>query len=268
MFADYAYDRFIEKGYSPHAAAAAVGAFQQESGKDLDPLAVHDEGTGMGIAGWRDVEPGVGRKTNLINWAKQNNLDPNDIDTQLDYFDYEINDGEERGVGDQLRNAETLDDAVAAMVHYERPQGYDQNDITKASGYDNRLNNAKALFDSYTGSDALAQDTRALDPEAMQEVELDEYPEDEEEYDDEAYEDEEPTDRERVGQALLSAGRKMQDQTNEPLDYTPAGENMEVEESYDQGIPVNQYQQYTAAYADGGVVGEMDINEYFRMLGV
>src|SRR5688572_13318704 len=119
VFADYAFDRLIQKGYSPHAAAAVVGRFQQESGMDLDPLAVHDDGTGFGIAGWRDPEPGKGRRTNLLNWAKQNNLDPEDIDTQLDYFDYEITEGEERASGDLLRNAQTIDDAAAAMVHYE-----------------------------------------------------------------------------------------------------------------------------------------------------
>lgn len=270
MFADYAFDYFLQKGYTPQAAAAAVGAFQQESGMDLDPLAVHDNGTGMGIAGWRDEEPGKGRKTNLLNWAEGQGLDPNDIDTQLGFFDYEITEGDERDAGDLLRNASTLEDAAAAMVHYERPQGYDRNDVTLANGYDNRLANAQSLLESFTGNDALLQDT-SVDMD-FEEPDLEPVPEleDDEQYEAQDLEGEEPTTRERFGKALFNAGQKMRDQASEPLDTTPGGENMEVDDSsYSQGIPVDDYKQYTSLYQDGGVVGEtMSVRDYFKMIGV
>ena len=275
MFADYAFERYVQQGLPPHIAAAVVGAFQQESGADLDPMAVHDDGTGFGIAGWRDPEPGKGRKTNLMKWAQSNELDPEDIDTQLDYFLHEITEGDEKAVGEKLLSARDLNEATDAMVHYERPQGYDQNDVTKANGYENRLNNAKALFTSYTGEDALAageptetHNTAPLPEEAEPDLELEPYPEDDEEdFDDESV-GEGQTDTQRAGQAIYNAGRKMQDQSDEPLDYTPAGENVEMEELPDSGIPVDAYQQFTSLYADGGVVGEMDSEEFFKMLGV
>lgn len=280
MFADYAFERYVQQGLPPHVAAAVVGAFQQESGADLDPLAVHDDGTGFGIAGWRDPEPGKGRKTNLMNWAQQNELDPEDIDTQLDYFLHEITEGDEKAVGERLMAARDVNEAADAMVHYERPQGYDQNDVTKANGYENRLNNAKALFTTYVGDDSLAageptqtHDVSPMPEEADPDLELEPYPEDEEETSDDTLEDveaEEPSTRQQVGQALLNAGQKMQKQSQEEeeFDYSPAGDNVETEALPESGIPVDAYQQFTSLYADGGVVGENDIDEYFKMLGV
>lgn len=277
MFADYAYERLLQKGYSPHAAAAAVGAFQQESGDDLDPQAVHDNGTGFGIAGWRDPKPGEGRKTNLFNWAGANGLDPNDIDTQIDFFDYETTEGDEASIGEMLRNAETVDDAAAAMVHYERPEGYDESDVTKASGYENRLGKAKALFESYAGGDAAAavgiespDDTLA--ESSAEEDDLDFIPFDDgekttdEDLADENKDDEKQTTGQRIGKAIYTASRSAEEAANEDSgDYTP---NMEIEPLPETGIPVNSYQQYVPMYKNGGVVGEADINEYFKMLGI
>lgn len=275
MFADYAFNRFIEKGYSPQAAAAIVGRFQQESGADLDPLAVHDEGTGFGIAGWRDPEPGKGRMTGLMDWAKENDLDPKDIDTQLDYFDHEVTNGPEKDVGEALRNAQTVEEASDAMIHYERPQGYDAKDPSKASGYENGVSNARALLSSYTG------DSSAVDnaPDASYDTETESYKDDgqaDEDWtaDDQAAEekalDEDASTygRERAGKALQNVGRRLQEQSSQPLDYTPGGENMDVDQSMDQGIPLDEYQQYTGMYSDGGVVGEGSIDDFFKSLGL
>lgn len=273
MFADYAFNRYIEKGYSPQAAAAIVGAFQQESGADLDPLAEHDEGTGFGIAGWRDPEPGKGRMTGLMDWAKENDLDPKDIDTQLDYFDHEVTDGPEKSVGEALRNAGTVEEAADAMVHYERPEGYDAKDPTKANGYENRVNNARSLLASYTGEDPGAGPSASADA-----PEMEAYPEDDQadSTDDEvpAAEDDnydipdQKTGLQKAGANLVRTSQKLRDQASEPLDYTPGGENVEIDQNYDQGIPVDAYQQYTGMYADGGVVGEASIDDYFKSLGV
>lgn len=274
MFADYALDRYIQMGIPPHIAAGIVGAFQQESGMDLDPEAVHDNGTGFGIAGWRDPQPGVGRKTELMNWAKQSGQDPSDIDTQLDYFLWEITDGPEKAVGDKLFSAQNVDEAADAMVHYERPQGYDQNDVTKANGYENRLNNARSLFNTYTGGnlatpqeEAPLPDLNSDDPKYNPELE-ELTPQDDDYYEPEEGEDEGPTDMERAGKAVYAAGQRLRDQASEPLDYTPGGDNMEVEVPQNSGIPVDAYQQFTSLYADGGVVGENDIDEFFKSLGV
>ena len=79
-----------EKGWSQQAAAGMVGNLIQESGKNLNTRAVHDGGTGIGIAGFRDPKPGQGRKTNLMNFARQRNMDPFDLKTQLSFVDHEL----------------------------------------------------------------------------------------------------------------------------------------------------------------------------------
>jgi len=286
MFADYAFDYFLNKGYSPQKAAAAVGAFMQESGADLDPLAVHDNGTGMGIAGWRDEKPGTGRKTDLLNWAKENDLDPSDIDTQLDYFDHDISEGNERDVGKLLDSAQNVDDAVAAMVHYERPQGYDKADVTKANGYDNRLRYAQDLFNTYTGGgegESLArgstyQEDKLAQPPDMSsdtdnDVELEPYSDSDDtdsetEKTDKTSDDEESTGRRRAAKMLFAAGEKARSAASEPFDYTPGGENIETQQNWDTGIPLNAYEQFTSLYQDGGVVGNYSIQEYMKKLGI
>ncbi len=276
MSADYTFQRLIDKGYSPQAASAIVGRFQQESGPDLNPLAVHDKGTGFGIAGWRDPKPGEGRKTNLLNWAKDNDLDPNDLDTQIDFFDHEVNEGDEAPIGEALRNAASVEDATAAMIHYERPQGYDEKDVTKASGYENTLNNARSLLSSFTGDSSIVQPEASagidVSPDdSRYNPELDSYDTTEEPpaAEDDNYDDpvQEKTGLQKAGASLARTGEKLRDASEEPLDYTPGGENMEVAQNYDQGIPVDAYQQYTPMYADGGVVGERTFEDYIKMLG-
>lgn len=282
MSAEYALRHYIDLGIPPHVAAAIVGRFQQESGPDLNTEAVHDDGSGYGIGGWRDPQEGSGRKTNLMNWAKDNNLDPSDLDTQLDFFLHEITDGDESKVGDLLANSKTIDDATNAMIHYERPEGYDANDVTKASGYQNGLENARALLAGYTGNSELAYGPTGSDAEpdsTDQGVDADTEPDSQD--DNEPQENEAPEDnkedyqgegkseiRTRIGKGLDVASRILKASSqNEPLDYTPAGDNMQVAPSDEQGIPTNAYQQYTSAYKNGGVVGEMNIDDYFDSLG-
>lgn len=277
MFADYAFEHYLAKGYSPQKAAAAVGAFMQESGEDLDPRTVHDNNTGIGIAGWRDEKPGVGRKTDFLNWAKQNELDPYDIDTQLDYFDYDITEGGHKNIGALLDQADNLDDAVGAMVHYERPQGYDPNDVTKVNGYSNRLSYAQNLYNTFVGNDGpqpqaidMNDDSLADAPDKPtddEDVELEPYPEASADDKDEAEVETPKTPRQKAGQALLSTAAKMASSSDEPFDYTPAGQNMDVNADYNFGIPVDEYEQYLPMYRDGGVVGDQDFLEYAKMIG-
>lgn len=138
-----AYDWFQSR-WGPHAAAGIVGNLIQESGPRLDANAVHDQGTGIGIAGWRDPEPGTGRKTALFNFARKNGLDPSSRETQYRFLDHELRTSE-AGVGVRLRAAKDAREAATIFVGYERPQGWSADNPMGANGIDNRINAALAF---------------------------------------------------------------------------------------------------------------------------
>lgn len=140
-----AYQWFVSNGYSPAAAAGIVGNLVNESGMRLDPRAVHDGGTGLGIAGWRDPKPGSGRRSALFSFARERGLDPYDRETQFRFLDHELRTSE-RGVGDRLRNAKDAREAASIFIDFERPAGWKRGDPTGAHGYQNRLDAALAHF--------------------------------------------------------------------------------------------------------------------------
>lgn len=112
---------FQSKGLSPEDSAALVWNFQQESGRDLNPSLSHDNGTGFGIAGFRDPTPGNGRWTNLRNFAAGRGLDPATLDTQLDFSWGELN-GPERATLQRIQAAQTPQDKAVAAIGYFRPR--------------------------------------------------------------------------------------------------------------------------------------------------
>lgn len=135
---------FIDKGYTPQQAAGIVGNLVQESGSSLNTRAVHDGGTGFGIAGFRDPTPGRGRKTNLLNFAKSSGADPSDLFTQLDFVHRELQ-GPEGTANRNLQRASDPASAATAFVGYERPQGWSAENPMGAHGITNRIGNAQAL---------------------------------------------------------------------------------------------------------------------------
>jgi hypothetical protein len=112
---------FQSKGLSPEDSAALVWNFQQESGRDLNPSLSHDNGTGFGIAGFRDPTPGQGRWTNLRNFATGRGLDPASLDTQLEYSWGELN-GPERATLQHIQAAQTPEQKAIAAIGYFRPR--------------------------------------------------------------------------------------------------------------------------------------------------
>lgn len=150
-----------QRGWSDHAVNALVGGFIQESGGsgDLNPRAVHDNKTGYGIAGYRDPEPGKGRRTNLFAFAKANGIDPSDPATQALFADHELGGsgapgivrmkgpgfGSEARPGNMLRNASDLTSAARGAIAFERPQGFSWDRPEAGHGWDNRISNASKL---------------------------------------------------------------------------------------------------------------------------
>lgn len=113
-----AYDFFRAKGYTPEQAAGIVGGLRGET-ENLNPSQIHDGGIGLGIAGWN-----AERLAGLRRFAADNKADPRDLNTQLEYVNYELTHGES-AAGDQLRAAKTPEDAGRAMLNYFRPANYD-----------------------------------------------------------------------------------------------------------------------------------------------
>ena len=74
------------------SAAHLVGQATMESG--LDPTKSHDGGTGYGLYGARDPNPGRGRRTNMLNWMKANGYAANSAEGQMRFMVKEAMSGE------------------------------------------------------------------------------------------------------------------------------------------------------------------------------
>lgn len=132
-----AVDYFTSQGWTPAQAQGIVGNLITESG--LNPGAVHDNGTGLGIAGHR-----LERLDAMKAFAAARGKPVTDFQTQLEFINQELS-TTESAAGLRLRNAATPEAAAAAFIHFERPQGYNASDVTGSAGYQSRVNNAIRL---------------------------------------------------------------------------------------------------------------------------
>lgn len=109
------YQWWINRGYQPHEAAALTGNFVAESG--LDPTVYNKQGSGaFGTGQWLGS-----RKRDLLNFAKSEGKDPNDITTQLEFADFELH-GKEANALKKLQATKNVNDATYAVAkYYERP---------------------------------------------------------------------------------------------------------------------------------------------------
>ncbi len=132
-----AVDFFTSRGWSPAQAQGIVGNLIHESG--LNPGAVHDNNTGLGIAGHR-----LERLDAMKAFAAERGKPVTDYQTQLEFIDQELRTSEGKA-GAAVRAATTPEQAAAAFIHFERPLGYDPNDTSKAHGFSNRVAQATRL---------------------------------------------------------------------------------------------------------------------------
>lgn len=136
---------YQSKGLPPVAAAALVGGFSNESGPGLSTTALNrgdgtDGSNSVGIAQWNG-----GRAAALRAFAAQNGLNPNDINTQLQFSWAELN-GPERATLDRLQAAGNNPlHATAAAVGYERPAGWTPDNPFGAKTFGSRLASTVAL---------------------------------------------------------------------------------------------------------------------------
>lgn len=130
----YAFDFYTNKGVPGHVAAGLVGNLMQESGADINPAAVGDNGNAFGSGQWNGV-----RKRAYLNFANERGVDPSDFDTQLEFLWHE-GQTSERGAWDAIMAATTPEEAaLIASQKFWRP-GTPHNERRQAY--------AKAVFDS------------------------------------------------------------------------------------------------------------------------
>jgi hypothetical protein len=115
--ASIAYSYFVNKGYSPAAAAGIVGNLRAES--EINPTRKQINGSAMGIAQWESP-----RWNNLTRITEGRGLDPMSLEAQLWYIDHELKSMDKRGAID-LKRFKSLQDGTEAtrvfMKEYERP---------------------------------------------------------------------------------------------------------------------------------------------------
>lgn len=135
-------------GYAPHQVAGALGNFQQESA--FKPTVVGDHtipGGSFGLGQWNRE-----RKAGLENFARQQGGNAADPNIQAKYIVHELGTSEGKA-GRALKNARNVEEATAAMIGYERPQGWTPNNPMGGHGWQNRLKYAQ----SFMGADAPSQ---------------------------------------------------------------------------------------------------------------
>lgn len=144
--AQKAMDFFMSKGWTKEQAAGIVGNLQNESGKNLNPSAIARNDAGPGLHSYGIAQWNRNRYAGLSEMARKSNKQWNDLQLQLEYVHWELNNSE-KGVGNALRKAKTPGEAAIAMSKYERFRGYELG--TGSPEVRSRMSNAAALAGSY-----------------------------------------------------------------------------------------------------------------------
>lgn len=132
------FQRLTGLGYSKVAAAGIMGNTAHESG--INPFSIGDNGTSLGLAQFHNE-----RLTALRKFAAERGKPATDFDTQIDFIDHELHTTETATLA-KLQAARTPEEAGAAFVHYERPQGYTPERPEGSLGYQNRQMLSRAIF--------------------------------------------------------------------------------------------------------------------------
>lgn len=132
-----AYDFFKSKGWSPVQAAAIVGHAMAES--NLNPGIAGDSGAAFGVFQHND------RKPALLKFLRDKGLPDNDFRGQLEFAQHELDTSEGFAAG-KLRASTNIEEATAAFMHFERPQGYSRANPMGGHNWAGRLANAKSVY--------------------------------------------------------------------------------------------------------------------------
>lgn len=114
-----AYNFFVSYGFTPEQAAGLVGNFQVESGATMSTT-VKAAGSeqSFGIAQWN---AGAGRLGQLKQFASDLGRDWTELDVQLQFVIWELENTEKRAMSMLLATNTATDAALAVRKYYERP---------------------------------------------------------------------------------------------------------------------------------------------------
>lgn len=140
-------DLFKSKGLSPVAVAGMVGTLSHE-GAGMNPKARNpgdgrDGSDSIGVAQWN-----AERAVALKKFASDRGKPWEDLGTQLEFVLHEMKTGDAnaRKAYRMLQDADTVEEAVAAMNYYERPAGWKPGgDPSKVMGWSDRVARANRI---------------------------------------------------------------------------------------------------------------------------
>jgi hypothetical protein len=145
------------KGYTDEQAAAITGNFQQES--SFNPTTFNEREGAYGIGQWRND-----RLLNLQKFARQRGTSIDDIDTQLEFAHWEMNNTEKKA-GAKFKNATSVEEATAVVdKFYERSSGHD---LGKRTQY---AQNALAAYGGTSTSNAQVAQQPTTAPASTQQT--------------------------------------------------------------------------------------------------
>lgn len=152
---------FIDKGEPPIVAAAIAGNVFQESG--YDPTIENSIGAYGAFQYLGD------RRDALLSFAEANNLDPSDLNTQLEFAWYEMNqEGTlENQALQEMRKAQTPEEAAVIFRRlFERPGEEEANDAA-------RMEEARRVHDNFADAKAYIEDyAQTMDLASLEDEEL------------------------------------------------------------------------------------------------
>lgn len=112
----HAYQRFVAAGIPDHVAAGLVGNMMQESGTDINPAAVGDNGNAFGAPQWNGP-----RRHAYLGYAAKRGVDPTDFDAQIDYLLHEGQTSEKDAWGRIMSAKSAEEAAVLGSRYFWRP---------------------------------------------------------------------------------------------------------------------------------------------------
>ena len=133
---DTIYNYLSKKGFNDAAISGILANIQHESG--FNPTAVGDGGTSYGICQWH-----LGRRERMKDYCRQNNLDVDSVEGQVDYLVWELQ-NHYPSVYEKIKSVPNTaqgayDAAYEWTVHFEIPQN------KEAAGH-NRGNTAQSSY--------------------------------------------------------------------------------------------------------------------------
>ena len=117
---------------SPIAIAGVLGNFIHETtgGNGINPNAQNSKDGGYGFAQWT-----FSRRDNLLNFAKQYNIDYRDLRTQAKFFIHELNSPQFKKAKESLMNSKTIEEATKNFYLNFESMGRTDNSLEKRIKY-------------------------------------------------------------------------------------------------------------------------------------